>query len=135
LDYLSDAFGRFDPQNDPCMAVKFSLNLILMDARLTELGNLLTDGNEVSELEGEPGWIIERRDTGPAGERPWFADWLPGKNFRVEVDPRSFSLEYPTQFLTKDEFHDYVKKAMVAYVKHNPLILSKLPATLSKFVA
>ena len=74
MDYLQQAFGGMNPQADQDAAVKFALNAILMDARLRELSCLLIDGHDIGGVEGEPGWIIERRDTGPAGKLPYSGD-------------------------------------------------------------
>ena len=120
MDYFNDAFGDFNPQGDPKVAVKFVLNSILMDDRLNELTCLLTDGHDIGGVEGEPGWIVERRDKGPSGDMPGYVDWPAGANFHVYVDRNSFELAYPEQFMKNDEFHSYVHKAIDAYIVKNP---------------
>jgi hypothetical protein len=103
-----------------------------MDDRLEELASVLTDGHDIGGIEGEPGWIIERRDTGPSGKMQGYAEWPVGKNFRVHVDENSFSLRYPEQFLETEEFHDYVRKAMDAYLNHHSSNNSTVSLVLSK---
>lgn len=135
MDYLQEAFGGFNPQVDQDAAVKFALSIILMDERLSELSCLLTDGHEIGGIEGEPGWIIERRDTGPSGEMPGYVDWPKNANFHVHVEPSAFELAYPNMFMGIDAFHSYVRKAIEAYVARNPskidmakLVISHLKA-------
>jgi len=87
MDYLDLAFGAFNPQLDKDAAVKLALNVILMDERFRELSCVITDGHEIGAIEGEPGWIIERRDSGPSGEMPGYAHWPKNARFHARVDP------------------------------------------------
>ncbi len=120
MDYLQTAFGGLDPQTDRDAAVKFALNVILMDARLHELSCLLIDGHNIGGVEGEPGWIIERRDTGPSGELPQYTNWPANTRFHVRVDPAAFELAYPDAFFEAPEFRRYVQKAVDAYLIGKP---------------
>ncbi len=119
MDYLQQAFGGLNPQVDTDAAVKFALNAILLDVRLQELSCLLIDGHDIGGVEGEPGWVIERRDTGPVGERQYYSEWPMNARFHVHVDPAAYELAYPDVFMTSDDFHRYVGKAMDAYLSKN----------------
>ena len=132
MDYFFEAFGRFDPQNDPDAAVKFVLNNILMDNRLTELSYLLTDGHEIGGIEGEPGWGVERRDAGASGAIYGDVDWPAGTTFHAYVDEDSFTLGFPEQYLKADQFRNYVRQAMTAYVKTMSVMDPAVPLVLSK---
>lgn len=132
MDYFNDAFGDFDPQGDPQAAVKFIINSILMDDRLEELTCLLTDGHDIGSVEGEPGWLVERRDTGPSGDAPGYADWPADANFRVFVDPDIFELAHPEQYMKIDEFHSCVRKGIDVYLIRNPLKVSMGKAVISR---
>jgi hypothetical protein len=116
MDYLQQAFGGLNPQTDQDAAVKFSLNVILMDGRLRELSCLLIDGHDIGGVEGEPGWMIERRDTGPAGELPYYSEWPMDARFHVHVEPSAFELACPDMFMTAHDFYSYVGRAMDAYL-------------------
>ena len=120
MSYFSEAFGGFDPSGDPDAALKFVVNAIMMDHRLDELSSVLTDGHEIVGVEGEPGWILERRDSGPAGERPGYRDWPQGARFRAYVDPNQYHLGYPEAFAGSSAFHKYVRDALAAYIARNP---------------
>jgi len=120
MDYLQEAFGGFNPQVDQDAAVKFALNAILMDERLSELSCLLTDGHEIGGVAGEPGWIIERRDTGPSGAHTYYADWPKNAYFHAHVDSSGYELAYPDMFMDVAVFHRYVSEAIKAYVANNP---------------
>jgi hypothetical protein len=120
MSYLEAAFGGFNPRVDRDAAVKFALVIILMDERLSDLSCLLTDGHEVGGVEGDPGWIIERRDTGPSGNMPYYADWPKTAHFYVHVDPSGYDLAHPEMFMEISTFHDYVRKGIEAYVAKNP---------------
>jgi hypothetical protein len=101
MDYFDEAFGGFRPQIDPDAAVKFALNSLLMDERLSELSCLLTDGHEIGAVEGEPGWIIERRDSGPAGNIDAYAHWSQNAHFYAHVDAEAFQLAHPGFFTVR----------------------------------
>lgn len=117
-DYYQEAFGKFDPQNDEAASAKFALSVLAMDGRFSELLDLLTDGHEVGALEGSPGWIIERRDSGPSGDMPGYARWPIGKNFRAYVDPDEFALGYPETFMETKVFYDYVRRLLDVSMQH-----------------
>jgi len=116
MDYLQQAFGGLNPQTDQDAAVKFALNVILMDGRLRELSCLLIDGHDIGGVEGEPGWMIERRDTGPAGELPYYSEWPMNARFHAHVEPSAFELACPDMFMTAHDFYRYVGRAMDAYL-------------------
>jgi hypothetical protein len=120
VDYFAQAFGGVDPLRDPDAALKFVLNAIMMDDRLDELSSILTDGHEIGALEGEPGWTLERRDSGLAGERSAYRNWPPGARFRAYVDPNQFHLGHSEAFAGSRVFHKHVRNALAAYVARNP---------------
>lgn len=120
MNHLSNAFGNFSLSHDKEAAVKMSLISILMDDRLEELAYLLTDGHEIGGVEGVPGWLIERRDSGESRDMPGYASWPSWASFRAYVDPKEFALGHPECFLAETEFHSYVRAALVAYFKANP---------------
>lgn len=120
MDFLQEVFGGFNPQIDQDAAIKFALGIIFKDERLKELSFLLTDGHEIGAVEGVPGWVIERRDTGSSGDMPGYVDWPKNSYFHVYVEPSAFELSHPHMFFSVDEFHCYVRKAIELYVKKNP---------------
>lgn len=120
MDYLQEIFGGLNPQVDQDAAVKFALSIILMEERLSELSYLLMDGHEVGGVEGEPGWIIERRDTGPSGDMPGYANWPKNAHFHAHVDSSGYELAHPDMFMDVDTFRSYVSKAIEVYVAKNP---------------
>lgn len=119
MNYLQEAFGGLSPQVDEKAAVKFALSIILMDDRLSELSQLLIDGHELGAVEGDPGWIIERRDSGPSGEHSFYANWPKNSNFHVHVEPKGYELAHPDMFMGAQEFHRYVCKAVEVYIAKN----------------
>ena len=114
MNYL-DAFGGFDPQNDPDAAIKIVLNSLLMDKRVEELRQLLTEGDEVGALAGEPGWVLQRRDEGSSGKMPGYAAWPNEARFRAFVDPAVYHLGHPEYYMDRAEFQNYVDRAVRAY--------------------
>lgn len=119
-DYYQQAFGRLDPHHDRDVAAKFALSVLVMDECFDDLADLLTDGHDIGALEGEPGWIIERRDSGPSGDMPGYASWPEGKNFRAYVDPLGFELAYPEGFLDTAVFRNYVRQLVDACLLSDP---------------
>jgi hypothetical protein len=108
-----EAFGDFDPQCDAFAAVKLALSALASDSRLDELEKLLTDGHPIGAVEGCPGWVLERRDSGVAGSAPGYADWPDGMSYRAYVDPNEFSLRYPEVFLGTAAFRGYANRVFV----------------------
>lgn len=119
-------------QIDQDAAIKFALGIIIKDERLRELSCLLTDGHEIGAVEGVPGWVIERKDTGSSGDMPGYVDWPKNSYFHVYVEPSEFELPHPHMFLGKDEFHCYVRKAIEAYVAKNPSNIDDAKSVISR---
>jgi hypothetical protein len=119
MDYFNAAFGGFAPHRDPDAAIKFSLNVVLMDHRLDELAEVLKDGSSVGGMEGEPGWSLERRDIADEGNEAAYPGWPSGARFKAEVNQEAFALSNPVRFMTRAEFVHYVFLAAEAYAAFN----------------
>jgi hypothetical protein len=120
VDNFAEAFGGFDPPGDPDGALEFALTAILMGDRLDELSSILTDGNEIGALEGEPGWPLQQRDSRPSSERAACRSWPQGAMFRAYVDPDQFRLVHSETFVSRDALRGYMRNALAAYVARNP---------------
>jgi hypothetical protein len=136
-DYLNDAFGGFNPLKDQDAALKFCLNALLMENRIEDINFLLPDFSEVGGFEGEPGWIVERRNT---CEIYGYENWPTFARFRAFVDPNSFELTYPEFYCDRPTFISFVRKAIRAYSWRNPVctievteILKTLSATIRPY--
>ncbi|MFZ6742837.1 hypothetical protein ACO0LC_06425 [Undibacterium sp. JH2W] len=119
MDYYQSAFGKFNPQGDPHVAVKFILNILVSEERFSDLLCLLTDGNQIGALEGVPGWIIERRRINASGAIDYFSEWPKDAKFHAYVDPSEFELASPSMFMNEDTFHGFVRLAINAYSEKN----------------
>jgi len=117
-DYSHDAFGGFFPQSDEHAAAKFALNLLAMDDRIGSLVDLLTEGDPLGALGGEPNWELERRDDGDMAIG--YATWPRGAKYRAWVDPDAFDLAWPERFYRKAEFHQLIRAIIDAYLARNP---------------
>lgn len=117
MDYFNEAFGGFDPLNDKDSAMKFCLNAVLMDRRFIDLGRLLPDISNVGGIEGEPGWIIERRNE---GDTLGYEGWPDLARFRAFVDPSSYRLAFPEFFCDRSTFASFVRSAVRAYCDRHP---------------
>jgi hypothetical protein len=120
MDYFKAAFGGFAPHRDEDAAVKFSLNVVLMDNRLQELAELVVDGSPFGGIEGEPGWMLERRDVADEGNLAAYPDWPVGARFRASVDEDAYRLQQPEYFMSRDAFMKYLILAIDAYVAADP---------------
>ena len=120
MDYFKEAFGDYSPHSDPYFAAKFATNILFMDGRFTELASLLTDGHEIGGIEGEPGWLLERRDTLAPADEPYFSAWPNGAVFRAFVDPDSFELGRPEVYLRRDEFCELLRQLTKAVAVKDP---------------
>lgn len=111
MDYFSEAFGGFRPDSDRDAALKFSLCVLALDNRVDELLRLVEGGNNLGGIEGEPGWIIERRED---------EEWPNDARFRAYVDPDCYSLLYPEFFADRRTFFRYVGALARVYKNHHP---------------
>lgn len=119
MDYLKAAFGAFAPHQDEDAAVKFALNVVLLDGRLHELVEVVIDGSKFGGIEGEPGWMLERRDIADESNESAYPGWPPGARFRASVDEEAYELRYPECFMSRKVFLKYLALAINAYVAAN----------------
>ena len=117
MDFFSEAFGGFDPISDKDAAMKFCLNAVLMDRRFVDLDRLLPDVSNVGDIEGEPGWIIERRNE---GDTLGYDGWPQPSRFRAFVEPDSYELAFPEFFYDRSAFISLVSSAVRAYCDRHP---------------
>ncbi|MEI9997636.1 MAG: hypothetical protein WDM91_23780 [Rhizomicrobium sp.] len=123
MDYFTEAFGGFDPQRDADAALKFSLDSLLGDERVDDLVALLSADSRVGGLEGEPGWIIEKREE---GQTLGYEDWPSTACFRSFVDPDSYRLAHPEFFCDKSTFERYVCAIADAFAERHPAYTSQI---------
>ena len=117
MDYFKEAFGGFNPQQDKDAALKFSLCVLMLDGRTEELLRLVKGADRFGGVEGEPGWIIERRED---GEQVGYEAWPDDARFRAYVEPGSYSLAYPEFFSDRQTFFRYVQAIVAEYVRRYP---------------
>ncbi len=129
MSYIKEAFGGLNPQTDRDAAVKFSLDSVLLDARLEELRDLLTEGSDLGGVEGEPGWTLERRDKN--NKSAGYVGWPPQARYRAFVDPAAYRLRFPERFYDAAGFHAYVRSALAAYSARHP----EAKATISQILS
>jgi hypothetical protein len=123
MKQIGEAFGYFSPQTDIDAAVKFVFTVIFADERLDELAQLVLDGGELGGMEGEPGWLLERRDE--ADEHAiCYSRWPAGARFRAYVDPEAYELACPEFFMDRVRFMGYLVKALDAHVATTPPLTS-----------
>lgn len=117
-DYFRDAFGGFLPHSDEDAAAKLALAVLAMDDRVDDLVELLTRDDPVGALEGDPGWLLERRDDGDLAVG--YADWPAGASYRAWVDPDAYRLQRPERYYDRAGFHQLVRAILDAYLAHHP---------------
>ena len=120
MDYFKAAFGGFAPHRDEDAAVKFALNVVLMDNRLQELVELVVDGSQFGGIVGEPGWLLERRDVADEGNEAAYPGWPPDARFKASVDQDAYRLQHPEYFMSREAFMKYLVPAIEAYVAADP---------------
>ncbi|MFE8644644.1 hypothetical protein ACFX58_06120 [Sphingomonas sp. NCPPB 2930] len=120
MDYFKAAFGGFAPHLDEDAAVKFALNAVLLEDRVQELAELVIDGSQFGGMEGEPGWMLERRDVVDEDIETAYPGWPAGSRFMASVDEDSYRLQHPVLFMTREVFIKYVVSAIEAYVEADP---------------
>jgi hypothetical protein len=117
MDYFVDAFGGFNPQSDLDAALKFGLNVLLLDNRSKDLLKLVKGGDKFGGVEGVPGWIIERRED---NELIGYENWPENARFRAYVDPSEYALAYPEFYADKQTFMRYVRAIVSVYKGRHP---------------
>ena len=120
MDYFKTAFGGFAPHCDKDAAVKFALNIVLLDNRLDELVEVVSDGSQFGGIEGEPGWMLERRDVADEENYVGYPGWPVGARFKASVDNDAYRLLYPEYFMSREAFMKYLVLAIDAYVAADP---------------
>lgn len=120
MDYLKAAFDSFAPHRDEDAAVKFALNVVLLDNRVQELAELVVDGGQFGGMEGEPGWMLERRDVADEGNEAAYPGWPAGARFMASVDEDAYRLQHPVYFMSREAFFKYLVPAIDAYVAADP---------------
>lgn len=132
MDLYDAAYGRPVYRDDPDAAVKIALAAIGRELRrmLGALGNLLTVNGPVGEVEGDPGWSLERRVEGNA--MPGYAAWPEGAAYRATVDPMVFGLGTSQQYYDRDSFHLLARQMLDAVEQLNPGHASAVAAVRGK---
>ncbi|WP_048441685.1 hypothetical protein [Caenimonas sp. SL110] len=120
MDYIKAAFGDFAPQLDENAAIKFALNVVLMDNRLQELAELVVDASQLGGIEGEPGWTLERRDLSDEENEAAYPGWPADMRFKASVNEDAYTLRHPEFFMRREDFMKYVILAVDAYVAADP---------------
>ena len=123
MDYFKDAFGGFDPHLDADAALKFSLDGIFADDRLEDLVALVSADSEIDGLEGEPGWIIEKRG---GAQTQGDETWPSNAYFRSFVDPDSYRLSHPEFFCDRATFISYIIAIADVFSSRNPNFTSRV---------
>lgn len=85
------AFGPYDPENDPLFAAKLIVAVMVADGHAGMLAALLDGASDCETIEGEPGWVLERR--GPSD------DWPDGREFRAFLPPDVIASAHPEVFV------------------------------------
>lgn len=70
-----------------------------MDNRVQELVELVVDGSPFGGIEGEPGWMLERRDVTDESNHTASHDWPAGARFKASVDEDAYRLQQPEYFI------------------------------------
>jgi hypothetical protein len=119
-DILQAAFGTFAPQSDPDAAAKFALAAIGRGRglQMTGLVHLLTEDARIGELEGDPGWSLQRRDR--SNTMPGYAAWPDEARYRAFVDPSQYALAVPERYYDRASFHALVGKMVDVFAQTHP---------------
>ncbi|MEF9406256.1 MULTISPECIES: hypothetical protein [Ralstonia solanacearum species complex] len=117
MNYFSEAFDGFRPGSDRDAALKFSLCMMAIDNRMEDLLQLIKGANNLGGVEGDPGWIIERRES---GETIGYEKWPNSAHFRAYVDTDDYSLLHPEFFADRQTFFRYVGAIVKVYKIYHP---------------
>ena len=98
-----EAFGPFDPENDPDFAIKLIVAVMVADGHEAMLAALIDGTGEFETIEGEPGWVLERRNPSD--------DWPSGLDFRARVGPEIMASGFPEVFVERSRLEAYLYAA------------------------
>jgi hypothetical protein len=147
LSYVREVFSGdiSDGSNHADYGLMYALDLTLLDRHLDLLCNLVDPSYSGGDLQGEPGWLIQRqmeigepqrraqrlllrfphggkviKDPGPTVGPD--ATWPPSARFKVELyEPEEFgSPKYPVRYYDAATFESFLQTLLSVYVKYNP---------------
>lgn len=98
------AFGPYDPETDPLFAAKLIVAVMVADGHSGMLSALLDGAGEFETIEGEPGWVLERR--GPLDDWPDWAD------FRAFLPPDAVASASPEVFVGRATLAAFLEAAL-----------------------
>ncbi|PCM44849.1 hypothetical protein [Marinobacter sp. ANT_B65] len=114
MDFFEKAFNcKFEPNKDKDAAIKFILNILIVNGSVDQLVSLLDLSQKVGCIEGDPGWELERIEDKDR-ELPGYAEWPSWAYFRAYVDPSCFELAVPESYYDSEDFKVFLRQAITA---------------------
>jgi hypothetical protein len=114
-DYIQEAFGGIDLKKDKDAALKYALNVMVLDGRIEDLLNLMAPKARPHKFGGDRGWGIERREL---TDLQGYEDWPKGATVCAFADPREVPIGHPEFFCDHAAFFKYAQQILLAYIKH-----------------
>lgn len=119
MDTYPDIFLGLQPQKSPTAAIEFALLCATADNHIDLLRFVATDGHKFAGVQGQPGWLIERRDSSSPSGAPGYESWPVWASFRAYVEPEGYLLAHPEVYLGGEEFYGYLCKVLESYIRAN----------------
>jgi hypothetical protein len=137
--FMLDATSRCTVKNRKALQRKFrdvvrftsrnAQNRLVLDSifekrQFDQLACLLTEGNVLNCMRGEPGWELKRCD--PKESCPsWVTKYSSGISFYVYVNPEKFYLNYHKSIshqsaMSEGWLHDEIKNSLRDFLEDNP---------------
>jgi hypothetical protein len=133
MSHSKRPFVNFDPSVDRLAALKVAIDSILVDNRLDDLVELLTPDHRTGGLEGDPGWIVERKDR--VDTHAYNEQWPEWASFRAFVDPAVYRIAEPECFLDRKSFLEVATPFLQAYARTYPVSETKIASLLAAFAS
>ena len=101
ISLLRRAFPRFSP-SDLDAAMVFCLDVAICHNQANMIMQLIDPASNLGGVEGDPGWIIEKRRDKNSPE--YYDSWPTWAAYRVFLDPQAFEVDHPEYYAIEDEF-------------------------------
>lgn len=112
-DLLVTVFPAFFSSDNRHAAMQFSIDALIRNGQIPHLALLLDSSSRIAAIEGDPGWVIERRKS--LVNSTAYASWPDDAMYRVFLEPEAYGVSYPECYASERESQTCLSTLLTAY--------------------